>query len=184
MASRDILLEPRARPAPHKLADPGGTAVLLLTLGLFVAPTQLWRRLAPDTVPLSSHVELRVLGAAALLSLVLPLIQIYLQIRDFGGTAIRSNRVGFPAEAGAGGRVARAHRNLIESLVPFGAGVLATQAFGISNVQTVTAAILYLAARLVHALTYAFGITVLRSAAFYAGLTATVLLILQLPLFG
>ena len=38
---------------------------------------------------------------------------------------------------------------------------------------TAAAAVLYLAARLVHAGAYTLGITVIRSAAFYAGLLAT-----------
>ena len=44
------------------------------------------------------------------------------------------------------------------------------------------AAGLYLAARVVHAGTYAFGITVVRSAAFYAGLAATAIILFHLPL--
>ena len=155
--------------------------MLGLTLGLFVLPVQLWLALAPRSV-LRDHVEARSLAAAALLALALPLVQIVLQVRELGGPAVRGNRVGFPAEAGAGGRIGRAHRNLVEGLVPFAAAVSAAQALGVSNAQTVGAAALFLVARLAHAISYAAGVTVLRSAAFYAGLIATTILALQLPL--
>ena len=168
--------------AKHSLADTGAAAVLAITLLVFVAPMEAWLRLAPASPMPAPGFELRMLAGGALLALILPLVQIYLQIRAFGGTTVRGNRVGFPDGEGAGGRVSRAHRNLIESLVPFAAAVLALQAFGHSDRATVAAAGLYLAARVVHAGTYAFGITVVRSAAFYAGLAATAIILFHLPL--
>jgi len=164
----------------HPIADRGALAVLGLTL-LFVAPMQAWVAQARGTAPLHTGVELRMLAGAALLALVLPLVQIVLEIRAVGGPAIRGNRVGFPADTGAGGRVGRAHRNLIESLAPFAAAVLAAHALGVSTATTVAASVLYLVARLVHAASYAFGVTVLRSAAFYAGVVATFVILAQLP---
>lgn len=71
---------------------------------------------------------------------------------------------------------------MIESLIPFAIAVLAADASGVSTRWTVAASAMFHAARVVHATTYALGITVIRSAAFYAGLIATVILIAQLPL--
>lgn len=119
---------------------------------------------------------------SVLLALLLPLIQIYLQITRFGGAAVRGNRARFPASEGAAGRVARAHRNLIESLIPFAVAVLAAQVLSVSTRWTVAASAMFLAAHVVHAATYALGVTVIRTTAFYAGLIATVILIAQLPL--
>jgi hypothetical protein len=57
----------------------------------------------------------------------------------------------------------------VESLVAFTAVVLATNATGISTRWTVVAATLCLAARVVHALAYSAGVTIVRSSACYAG---------------
>lgn len=168
---------------PHSLADAGALAVLALLGAVFVLPYRLWLALAPPMV-FPAHFEMRMLLWSALIALVLPLLQIVVQIRRFGGTAIRGNRVGFPEDDGPGGRIARAHRNMTESLLPFAAAAVAVDVFGVSSRATAAAAGLYLAARLVHAVTYIAGITVLRSAAFYAGVLATAILVFHALLLG
>ena len=130
---------------------------------------------------MGSGVELLALAAAALLTLSIALAQIFVHIRRFGGAVIRGNRDAYPHLDGLAGRLARAHANAVESLGPFAAVVLATKAFGISNGWTMAGALLYLGARVVHAISYSAGITVLRSAAFYAGVVAVVMTALQLP---
>jgi len=162
---------PTAR--PHSILDRGAAAVLLMVLGLFVAPEEAWVAWGPALANPAST-EARILVYGALLALALPALQIALHIRLVGGDLVRGNRDGLPALTGMVGRVRRAHANLVESLVPFAAVVLVARAEGVSNRATVAAAGMYLAARLVHATTYTFGLTVIRSAAFYAGLIATV----------
>jgi uncharacterized MAPEG superfamily protein len=57
---------------------------------------------------------------------------------------------------------------MIESLAPFVAVVLAAHAVGVSNRWTVGASTMYLTARVVNALSYMIGVTIIRSSAFYA----------------
>ena len=105
-----------------------------------------------------------------MLALLLPLLQIYLQIKRFGGAAVRGNRARFSMKAlGAAGRVARAHRNLIESLIPFAVGACSARVVRLDTLDRRMRPNMFLAARVVHAATYALGVTVIRSAAFYAG---------------
>ena len=185
MNVRDILLDPAAPPRPHAFVDAGAVAVLATTLVLFVAPTAYWALAATGSPPhRPDGFEVRALLWCAGLALLLPLVQIALQIRRFGGGAVRGNRARFRSDEGAAGRVARAHRNLIESLVPFAVAVLAAKALDVSTRWTAAAAALFLVARLVHAICYTLGITVIRSAAFYAGLIANAILLAQLLMPG
>ncbi len=160
---------------PGALLDRGAAAVLAIVLGLFLAPELAWIAWGP-ALPSSAWpaIETRALVASALLALLLPLVQIVVHIRLVGGDAIRGNRDAFPALPGAAGRIVRAHANLVESFAPFAAVVLVAHAAGASSRTTAAAAVLYFAARLVHASTYALGITVIRSAAFYSGVIATI----------
>jgi uncharacterized MAPEG superfamily protein len=127
--------------------------------------------------------ELRMLAWSAVLSLVLPLVQIVTHARAVGGPMIRGNRDDFPVLTGFAARIPRAHANLIESLLPFAVVVLSGHAMGMASTRvTVAASVVFLAARVVHAASYAAGIVVLRSAAFYAGLIATLVLAGEWPL--
>jgi uncharacterized MAPEG superfamily protein len=164
---------PRA-PAPHPLMDAGAAAMLLILIGAFIAPALAWVAWGGpfDGSPGRSF-ELRMLVWSALVSLLLPILLIGLEIRRNGGSAIRGNRDFYPRRSGVGARIARAHANAIESLAPFAAVVLAAHAAGVSNRWTVAASALYTAARATHALSYALGVTIVRSSAFYAGWIAT-----------
>jgi uncharacterized MAPEG superfamily protein len=166
---------PKRRPASYPLLDAGAWATLLILIGVFLLPTLAWIARAPvSDHPPARPVELVMLAGSVLLCLLLPIVQIGMQIRRHGGGAVRGNRDFQPRAIGAVARLSRAHANLVESLVAFAAVVLAANAMGISNRWTVAAATLYLAARIVHALAYAAGVTILRSSAFYAGWLATV----------
>jgi uncharacterized MAPEG superfamily protein len=165
----------RPRAASYKLLDAGAIAMMAILVGAFIAPTVAWIEwVQPAAAPPARPVELLMLIRAALMSLLLPIVQIGMQIRRFGGPAIRGNRDYSPRMSGAAGRIARAHANAVESLTAFAAVVLAAHALGVSNRWTIAAATLYLAARIVHAASYALGVTILRSSAFYAGWIATV----------
>ena len=161
-------------PLSQPLLDAGALVMLLILAVTFIIPALAWvqwgRPLAEQPGQLF---ELRMLVWSALLSLLLPVLQIGVEIRLHGGPAIRGNRDFHPRPAGFGARISRAHTNMIESLAPFTAVVLAAHAMGVSNRWTVAASALYLAARATHALTYALGVTIVRSSAFYAGWIAT-----------
>jgi uncharacterized MAPEG superfamily protein len=170
---------------PHRgtFFDRSGLAVLAILFGGFIFPIT-----AAIAMGLFGHtlheppVELRVLIFVALLALALPLLQIAIHIRRFGGTAVRGNRDGYPRLDGLAARVSRAHANMIESLLPFAAVTLSSSIMAAADLYTEAASVLYLAARLVHAISYILGITVVRSAAYYAGVIATVVIGLRLPL--
>jgi uncharacterized MAPEG superfamily protein len=78
------------------------------------------------------------------------------------------------------GRGARAHHNLIENLIPFAGVVVAARLAGrVSPLGTLGAEI-FLAARLVHAITYVFGVRVIRTLAYNVGVFGTALVAAQL----
>jgi uncharacterized MAPEG superfamily protein len=173
----------RQDPETHSLVDRGAVSVILIAALGFLAPAVVWVIWGPTlTASGPPAIELQLLVWSALLALALPLLQIVIHIRRFGGDKVRGNRDGYPEATGAAARIARAHANLIESLVPFAAVVLSAHAGGVSNRITVAASVVYLAARLTHAISYVLGVTVVRSAAFYAGLGATAAIALEFSL--
>ena len=181
-ATRTRLAPGATAPAQvHRLLDAGGAMVLLILATGFLAPTAAWLKWgkAMDAVADGSF-ELCMLVCSALLALMLPMLQIGLHIRRFGGSVIRGNRDFYPATTGAAARVARAHANAIESLAPFAVVVLAAHALGVSNRWTIAASALFFAARLTHSLTYVLGIPVIRSSAFYAAWIATAVIAVNL----
>lgn len=124
-------------------------------------------------------IELMTLVVCAFLSLALPLFYGALYSRQVGMATVTGNRENAPEPQGVAGRALRAHRNLIENLVPYAAVVLAVHAQGISNAYTVGAAWVFLVARIVHTLSYVGGVTGLRTLAWNVGLVATVVIGLQ-----
>jgi uncharacterized MAPEG superfamily protein len=157
------------------LLDAGAAVMLLILICGFILPALAWVEWGHplDGPPVHSF-ELRMLVWSALPSLLLPVLQIGVEIRQNGGSAIRGNRDFFPRSTVFGARISRAHANAIASLAPFAAVVLAAHATGVSNRWTVAASALYLTARVTHAVTYAIGVTIIRSSAYYAGWVATV----------
>ncbi len=66
-------------------------------------------------------------------------------------------------------RMAAAHRNALENLAVFAPLALIVDAAGLGDGLTAGAAGVYLAARIAHAVIYAFGIPLLRTLAFFTG---------------
>ncbi len=97
-----------------------------------------------------------------------------------GMPVISGNREGAPEPSGMAGRGIRAHRNLLENLVPFAIVVLVARGIGVSNAITVAGAWLFLGARIVHAITYLAGIKGIRTLAYLASLVGTALVFSQL----
>jgi len=124
--------------------------------------------------------ELWILAASALLCLALPLIYMPLYIRQAGMAVIQGTREGAPEATGAAGRGVRAHRNLLENLVPFAIAVLAARAAGVSDTVTLAGAWVFLGARIVHTVTYLAGIPGIRTLAYFAGVVGTVMIFTQL----
>jgi uncharacterized MAPEG superfamily protein len=109
--------------------------------------------------------ELLSLVLLALLALALPLFYAGLYARQIGVKGLLGPRENVPEPTGLAGRGARAHRNLLENLVPYGAVVLTAHALGLSNGTTVAAAYVFLAARLIHTVAYLAGIAGIRTLA-------------------
>ncbi|MFZ6656946.1 MAPEG family protein [Undibacterium sp. TJN19] len=77
-------------------------------------------------------------------------------------------------------RLLRAHSNAVENLVIFATLILLANAMGVSNAMIATASMLYFWARLVHAVTFAFGIPWIRTVAFLTGVAAQGMVAVQL----
>ncbi len=118
-------------------------------------------------------------GAVALtvLQVVVAGAGAYMQV---GLPMLAGNRENLPDILGWGGRAARAHRNMLESLVLFAALVLTAHATGVSNTMTVLGAQLFLWSRVAYAVLYIAGVPWARTAAWAAALLGMVLIFLQL----
>jgi len=119
-------------------------------------------------------------------TLVLALVQILLtaQMRTLEvGTRYMPGPRDVPSPVPVGivtGRLARAQKNLFETLPIFIGAVLATQIAGIHNSFTYWGALLYFAARVIYVPLYAFGISYLRTLVWLVGLTGIILLLVSL----
>ena len=115
-------------------------------------------------------IELRLLAYLALLALVIwmPYASAVSSTRGL------SSAMGYPTAVTNdlpewAQRCFRAHMNLIENLVPFGALVLVAQVAGASNEVTVLGAQLFFWARLAHAVVHIAGIPWARTGAYVVG---------------
>lgn len=121
-------------------------------------------------------IELMTLLVCALLCLALPLFYSTIYAQQVGFKTVAGNRDGAPEPSGVAGRAQRAHRNLIENLVPYAAVILVAHSLGVSNTYTVAAALVFLVARVVHALSYIGGVVGVRTLAWNAGVIATIVI--------
>jgi uncharacterized MAPEG superfamily protein len=82
------------------------------------------------------------------------------------------NREHPPDPAPWAARAQRAQKNLLENLPHFTIVVLVAQLAHQADDLTATASLVYLGARITHAIVYTAGITVVRTIAFYTGVAA------------
>ena len=97
-----------------------------------------------------------------------------------GLPALAGNREGLGECKGWAGRAARAHRNMLESLVLFAALVLIAVVSGKTNATTLLGAQLFFWARLVYAGVYVAGIPWLRTLVWLASVVGLILIFSQL----
>jgi uncharacterized MAPEG superfamily protein len=97
-----------------------------------------------------------------------------------GLPALAGNREHLPAITGWPDRAARAHRNMLESLVLFAALVLTAQVAGKANATTALGAELFFWARLVYTLVFLIGIPWARTAVWAVSIVGLVLIFAQL----
>ena len=77
-------------------------------------------------------------------------------------------------------RLMKAHANAVENLVIFASLVLTANALGVTGAAIATAAVVYVWARVVHALAYTFGVPWVRTLAFTAGFLAQAVIAWQI----
>ena len=124
--------------------------------------------------------ELAMLLGAVVLAMIQVVIAVVGAMLQVGLPVLAGNRENIPEILGWAGRAARAHRNMLESLVLFAAVVLTAQAAGISNAMTVLGAQLFLWGRVAYAVLYVAGVPWARTAAWTAAVLGIVLILAQM----
>ena len=109
------------------------------------------------------------LGSSKLLFALVKLQQLHVDL-TLGPKYALSNREEAKPNTGISGRIDRAILNLRENLLLFAPVVLILAIAKISNGATQNGAILFFVARIIHAVTYVLGITMIRSLAWFAGI--------------
>jgi uncharacterized MAPEG superfamily protein len=124
--------------------------------------------------------ELVYLVWSAALTLVLAVIAVGGATLEVGLPKLAGNRENMPEMPGWAGRAARAHRNMLESLVLFAILVFAARIANVSNAMTLLGAQLFFWGRVAHALIYIAGIPWLRTAAWLVSVVGLLLIFGQL----
>lgn len=93
---------------------------------------------------------------------------------------LAGNREGMPPIEGWAGRAARAHRNMLESLVLFAILVLVAHLTQRANAQTALGAATFFWARLAYAAIYLVGVPWLRTGAWAVSVIGLVIILAQL----
>ena len=124
--------------------------------------------------------ELALLVWAVLLAFVQMLIAVTGATMQVGLPLLAGNREGLAPCTGWAGRAARAHHNMLESLVLFAALVLIAAVVGKTNAMTLLGAQLFFWARLVYAVVYLAGIPWARTAVWFVSVIGLALIFLQL----
>jgi uncharacterized MAPEG superfamily protein len=121
--------------------------------------------------------ELFWLAMAVLLAIVQMLVAAQGMFNKVGLAAMLGNREGLPEMTGWAGRAARAHRNMLENLVPFAALVLALAIVGKSSLISTIGVQLFFWGRLAYAVLYIAGVTGYRTLAWLASLVGILLIL-------
>lgn len=124
--------------------------------------------------------ELTLLVWACVLAVAQAVVAVQGAMMQVGLATLAGNREGMPEIKGWGGRAARAHRNLLESLVLFAALVLVAVAAGKTNGTTLLGAQLFFWARVVYAAVYLVGIPWLRTGVWAVSVVGLAMIFLQL----
>lgn len=124
--------------------------------------------------------ELMYLIWSAALTLVLAVIAVAGATLEVGLPRLAGNRENMPEMSGWAGRAARAHSNMLESLVLFAILVFAAKLLNISNAMTLLGAQLFFWGRVAHGAIYLAGIAWLRTAAWTVSIVGLLLIFVQL----
>lgn len=124
--------------------------------------------------------DLKLLVWATALAFVQMIVAVLGATQQVGLLPLVGNRDKLPATEGWAGRAARAHRNMLESLVLFAALVLVAQAAGKANATTALGAQLFFWARLIYAPVYVIGIPWVRTGIWAVSVAGLVMIFVQL----
>ncbi len=115
--------------------------------------------------------EAQLLAGTGLLAFGLVLPPVVALIRAGGFRMALGNRAEISALPEWAARASRAQRNMVDTLVPFLAIVIAVQMAGLSNENTQFGMALFFWGRVAHAIIYILGIPYLRTLAFVVSLS-------------
>jgi uncharacterized MAPEG superfamily protein len=124
--------------------------------------------------------DLNLLVWATALTFVQSVIGVLGATRDVGLPALAGNRENLPPISGWPDRAARAHRNMLESLVLFASLVLVAQVAGKANATTALGAQIWFWARVVYVPVYIVGIPWLRTGLWGVSVAGLILIFSQL----
>jgi uncharacterized MAPEG superfamily protein len=124
--------------------------------------------------------ELTLLVWAVLLAFVQMLVAVTGATAQVGLPMLAGNREGLAPCTGWAGRAARAHHNMLESLVLFAALVLVAVFAGRTNSTTLLGAQLFFWGRLAYAVIYLAGTPWLRTAVWFVSVVGLALIFFQL----
>lgn len=124
--------------------------------------------------------ELMYLVWSAALTLVLAVIAVGGATLEVGLPKLAGNREGMGEMPDWAGRAARAHRNMLESLVLFATLVFAARLANVGNAMTLLGAQLFFWGRVAHGVIYIIGIPWLRTAAWLVSVIGLLLIFWQL----
>ncbi len=122
--------------------------------------------------------ELMYLVWSVALTFIIMLIALSGATLQVGLPKLAGNREAIPEMTGWAGRAARAHRNMLESLVLFAALVLVAKVANVHNATTVLGAELFFWGRVAHAVIYIAGIAWARTLAWAVSVAGLILLFL------
>lgn len=125
-------------------------------------------------------IELQLLVWTVALAAVQMLVAVSGATLQVGLPTLAGNREGLPELTGWAGRAARAHRNLLESIVLFAALVLVAHATGRTNELTALGAQLFFWGRVAHAVIYVLGLPWVRTLAWLVSLAGLLVILAQL----
>jgi len=123
--------------------------------------------------------DLKLLVWAVALTLVQSVIAVLGAIQEVGLPPLAGNRENLQPITGWAGRAARAHRNMLESLILFAALVLVAQVAGRANAMTALGAEVFFWARVVYVPVYVIGIPWARTGVWGLSVVGLVMIFMQ-----
>ena len=124
--------------------------------------------------------DLKFLVWSAVLTFLQSVVAVLGAIAAVGLPTLAGNREGLGPIEGWAGRAARAHRNMLESLVLFAVLVIVAHLTQRANAQTALGAAVFFWARVAYAIVYVVGVPWLRTGVWAVGVVGLLMILAQL----